>query len=740
MSRLAGAFLREHRSLWEKLAAGRVLAGDPEGRYGVVQRNVETLINPKSIAVVGASSRPGTVGNDVLKNLLQGGYQGVVFPVNPKRSFVHAIKAYPSLLAVPDPVDMAVVIVPAAAVPGVVEEAGQKGVRGVVVISAGFKEAGPEGAKLQREVVARARAAKMALIGPNCLGVINTDPAVSMNASFGRRMPRQGNIAFISQSGALCTSVLDFAEERQFGFSKFISFGNKADVNEVDLLDYLKDDPQTQVILMYLEDITDGRQFVETARTITWDYRKPILAIKSGRSVEGARAASSHTGSLAGSDAAYDAVFFQSGVQRCETIAELFDYAAGYSTQPLPSGDKIAIVTNAGGPGIMATDAAIRHGLKLAQLSPQTCEKLAESLPPNASLANPVDVIGDATHERYEAAIRAVLEDDNVDGALLILTPQSVTEPTATAEIVPRVRQGINKPVLCSFMGVGDVSEGVRYLQQHQVPNYPFPEDAVRTLASMVRFAGLLRLEHREFVHYEVDLAGAQEIVRGALADKPRYYMTQVEANRLLACYGLPVLFGRLCRSHEDVRTACDELREPWVMKIMSPDVVHKVDVGGVKLDLWNLPEALRAYDAIIANVLEAVPEARVDGVLLEEMAPKGVEVIIGANREPKFGPMVMFGLGGTLVEVLRDVTFRIAPMWRISAELMVRQIKAYQVLEGIRNTPPADVEAIVDCILRVAQMVHELPQIQELDINPLIVHGRGQGCAVADSRILLAR
>lgn len=700
--------------------------------------NIESLIKPKSVAVVGASSQPGTVGSDVMQNMIEAGFQGVVFPVNHKRPFVHGIKAYPSLLDVPDAVDMAIIVVPAAVVLQVVDQAAQKGVKGLVVISAGFKEVGPEGKKLEQAMVAKARAAKMSLVGPNCLGLVNTDPAVRLNASFAQRMPRPGNIAFISQSGALCSSVLDFAEERQIGFSKFISFGNKADVNEVDFLEYLKTDPMTDVIIMYLEDISDGRRFMETARSITWDCRKPILAIKSGRSAEGARAASSHTGSLAGSDAAYDAIFFQSGVQRCETIAQLFDYAAGFSSQPVPRGDRIAIVTNAGGPGIMATDAAIRHGLKLAKLSPQTVEKLKESLPANASLANPVDVIGDATHERYEAAIRTVLEDDQVDGALLILTPQSMTEPTATAEIVPRVTQGIDKPVLCSFMGVGDVSEGVDYLEEHGIPNYAFPEDGIRTLASMARYAGLLALEHREYVHYEADTERAREIVAKALEGRSRQYLAQVEANKLLACYGLPVLFSRLCRNHEEVRVAADELREPLVLKIMSEDVVHKFDVGGVKLNIWNLPEALRAYDQILASVKEAVPDARIDGVLVEEMAPKGVEVIIGCNRDRKFGPMVMFGLGGTLVEVLKDVTFRISPMWRVSAELMVKGIKAYKVLEGVRNTPPADTDSIVDAILRVSQMVDEIPQIQELDINPLIVHERGRGCSVADSRILL--
>lgn len=698
------------------------------------------IFYPESIAVVGASTRSGTVGNDIFRNLLFNEFNGSLYPVNPKARHVFGVHSYPSLAAIPDPIDLAVFVIPAKAVLDAVDEAIQKGVKALVVISAGFKEVGEEGAELEKRLREKVRAAGIPLVGPNCLGVINTDPAVSMNASFARHMPDQGNIAFISQSGALCSSVLDFARERHFGFSKFISFGNKADINEVDLLEYLKDDPQTDVILMYLEDVSDGRRFIETARTITWENRKPILAIKSGRSAEGARAASSHTGSLAGSDAAYDAIFLQSGVQRCETIAELFDYAAGFSSQPIPRGDKIAIVTNAGGPGIMATDAAVRHGLKLAKLSADTEQRLAESLPPQASLANPVDVIGDATHERYEAAIRAVLEDKNVDGALLILTPQSVTDPTATAEIVPRVTQGIQKPVLCSFMGVGDVSEGVRYLQENRVPNYPFPEDAVRTLASMVRFSGLLALENREFVHFEVRLDEARQIVAETLGNRDRYYMTQVEANRLLDCYGLPVLFSRLCRNHHDVRVACDELREPWVMKIMSRDVVHKFDVGGVKLDLYNLPEALRAYDQILASVKEHVPDAHIDGVLVEEMAPKGVECIIGANRDPKFGPMVMFGLGGTLVEVLKDVTFRISPMWKVSAELMVRQIKAYKVLEGVRNMPPADTASIVDAILRISQMVDEIPEIQELDINPLIVHEKRHGCSVADSRILLAK
>ncbi len=705
-----------------------------------MSKDLQHILNPTSIAVVGATNRPGSVGLAVFANLLRAGFGGVVFPVNPKARSIQGVKAYPSLLDIPDPVDLAVLVVPPKAAIETMEQAGQKGVKGAIVITAGFKEIGGEGLALEKQLRAAARQAGIPLIGPNCLGVINTDPAISMNASFAAKMPRPGNIAFISQSGALCTAVLDVAAGRNIGFSKFISFGNKADVSEIDLLRFLRDDPATQVILMYLEDISDGRLFMETAREIAWEAKKPMLAIKSGTSPEGAKAASSHTGSLAGSEAAYDAVFLQSGIQRVEGINELFHYAQAFGSQPMPRGNRIAIITNAGGPGIVATDTAIRHGLSLAQFSEATQASLKENLPPTANIHNPVDVIGDATHERYEAAIRAVMADPGVDGAVVILTPQAMTDILETAQIVPRVCQGLDKPLLCSFMGIVDVREGVAHLQDNGVPNYIFPEAAVRSLAAMVRYGERLKPSARWGRSVPADCSAARALIAEALAEAPSHLMHEHEASRLLACYGFPLLTSRLARAPEQVAAAARAVGFPLVMKIVSPQIVHKSEAGGVMVGIANLEEAEAAYQEILERAQRYDPQAQIEGVTLVSQAAKGVEVILGANRDARFGPMVMFGLGGTLVEVLKDVTFRLAPMWESSAENMIKGIRAYPVLKGLRGQPPADVAALKDCILRLSQMLEENPEISELDINPLMVYPEGQGCVVADCRMMLKR
>ena len=703
-------------------------------------KDIQTIMNPKSIAVVGATNRQGSVGLAVFRNILDAGFQGVLYPVNPKAKSVQSVKAYPSLAEISDEVDLAIIIVPAEMVSSIIEEAGRKGIKGAVVITAGFKEVGGRGVELENNLKEVVKEYGIRLVGPNCLGVINNNANVSMNASFATKMPKAGNLAFISQSGALCTAVLDYADGRNIGFSKFISFGNKADVNEIDLLHYLKEDPDTDVILMYLEDISNGREFLETAREITWEARKPMLAIKSGRSVEGARAAASHTGSLAGSDKAYDAIFHQSGIQRVEGVNELFNYALAYAKQPVPKGNRIAIITNAGGPGIMATDAAIRHDLEIAPLSEKTKEKLKETLPPTASIQNPVDIIGDATHERYESAIRNVLVDENVDGAIVILSPQAMTAPLETAEIVPRVVEGIDKPVLCSFMGIVDVSEGVQYLENHGIPNYAFPEAAVRAMGSMVRFGSLLALDKREVRRMAADRETAAQIIKRKLKDNEKYYMSEREANEILQCYGFPVIKNQLLQDLKKVDEAFEEFGPPVAMKICSPDIVHKFDAGGVILKIKTLDDARLAFEKIIDNAKKFDPSAEIEGVLMERMARGGVEVILGASRDPTFGPVCMFGLGGTFVEAMKDVTFRLAPMWEISAEIMIRSIKAYNVLKGVRGIPPSDIPAIKDCILRLSQMVSDHPEIAELDINPLIVYPEGEGCVVADSRILLLR
>lgn len=703
---------------------------------------VDPIINARSIAVVGASNRPGSVGLAAFKNLLGAGYKGVLYPVHPREKSIQGVKAYPALEAIPDPVDLAVLIIGAEQVPGVVRTAAARGVTGCLVISAGFKEIGGHGVALENRLKETVKETGIRIIGPNCLGIINTHPEIRMNASFARIMPKAGNIAFISQSGALCTSVLDYAAGRNVGFSKFISFGNKADISEIDFMRYLKDDPDTHLILMYLEDITDGHAFMEIGKEITYHAGKPILVVKSGRSKEGARAAASHTGSLAGSDATYDAIFYQSGIQRVEGINELFNYAEAFSKQPLPRGNRVAIITNAGGPGIMTTDAAVRHGLTLATLSEETRAKLKENLPPTASLGNPVDVIGDATHERYAAAIRNVLQDEGVDGAIVILTPQAMTDILETAEIVPRVAADVNKPILASFMGMVDVSEGIDHLQSHGIPNYVFPEAAARSMAAMVRFGERLatREQRREITRLPCDEGRVADLIRWKLGSGEKAYMPEAEAYEIFAAYGLPVPRHRMIRSAGEIDAAVAEIGLPVVMKIVSPDIIHKSDAGGVKVNLAT-PEAVRrAYDEILENARRYKADARIEGVFMVEMAKKGIEVILGATRDPAFGPICMFGLGGVFVEVMKDVTFRLAPMWELSAENMIRQIKSYRILEGVRGNPPSDVEALKRCLMKLSQLAADHPEIQELDINPLIVYPEGGGCVVADGRILLER
>ncbi len=701
-------------------------------------KDIEFIMNPRSIAVVGATNRSGSVGLAVFRNILSAGFEGVLYPVNPKAKSVQSVKAYPKLVDIPDEVDLAVIIVPAEIVSSILEEAGQKQVKGAIVITAGFKEVGGHGVELEnrlKEVIAKYG---IRLVGPNCLGVINNNKNIRMNASFATKMPKAGNIAFISQSGALCTAVLDYAEGRNIGFSKFVSFGNKADVSEVELLRYLKDDPDTDVILMYLEEITNGREFLETAREITWQAHKPMLAIKSGRSAEGARAAASHTGSLVGSDSVYDAIFYQSGILRVEGVDELFNRALAFAKQPIPRGNRIAIVTNAGGPGIMATDAAIRHNLKIATLSEETKQKLRRELPPTASIQNPVDVIGDATHERYEAAIHHLLMDENVDGGIVILSPQAMTDILETAEIVPHVVKDIDKPVLCSFMGIVDVSEGIQYLEKHGIPNYAFPEAAVRSMASMAFYGNLLSLERRKVRKVVADRDTATAVIKKKLTGRDSYYMSEKEANELLQCYGFPVLKSVLLKDLSQVDEAAEEVVFPVAMKICSPDIVHRFDAGGVRLKIKTKEEARKAFEEIIESARKFKPSAKIDGVIMERMARGGVEVILGAVRDPKFGPLCMFGLGGTFVEAIKDVTFRLAPMWEISAEIMIRTIKAYSILKGVRGAPPCDIDSIKDCLLRLSQLVSEHPEVAELDINPLIVYPEGEGCVVADSGILL--
>ncbi|MBR0193252.1 MAG: acetate--CoA ligase family protein [Thermoguttaceae bacterium] len=702
---------------------------------------LDALFYPKSVAVIGASTKPNTCGNDILKNLLDTFKGGPVYPINPKAPEILGVKAYQSVKDVPGDVDLAVIVVPSKFVLQTTQECADKGVKALVCISAGFKEVDAAGAELEKAFAEKVRENGMILVGPNCLGILNAEDDARMNATFAAKTPKAGTLAFISQSGALCTSVLDFAEERDMGFSKFVSFGNKADVNEIDLLNYLADDPNTKVIAMYLESITNGAEFQAIASKIFYEKKKPILVLKSGRSAAGAKAVSSHTGSLAGNDAVYQALLSQSGIQRVDTIAELFDYAALYCNQPLPRGNRLAIITNAGGPGIMATDAAERFGLTLATISDETKAVLREQLPAAASLRNPVDVIGDAKHDRYEVACKEVFKDAGVDMGLVILTPQSMTDIDEIGEIIPQVAKDLDIPVVASFMGAEMVTKGVQSLRDGGVPNYSFPEDAVRALGAAYKLSEQAKLTDREPVAVAgTDKAKCAKIIAEKLGDADSKYLAQAECREIFACYGLPLLKSAVVTSAEEAGKTVGEWNTTVVMKVMSADVKHKFDAGGVLLNIKGAEAAAAGFDQIYANIAKNVPGAKIDSILIEEMAPKGTEVILGCNRDPKFGPLVMFGMGGTTAELMKDVQFRLAPTSKYFLHSMLENTKVYKLMNNYRGLGQHDLAALEDALIRLSVLVSENPEIAELDINPLIVHAEGLGCSVADSRIVLKK
>lgn len=701
--------------------------------------NPSPIFSPDSIAVIGASQHPGKVGHAIFSNILFNKFKGVLYPVNPSAKSIYGVRCYPNINEIDDNIDLALIIVKNEFVPQVLEECGIKKVKGVIIVSAGFKEVGGHGIELETQVKEIINKYNIELIGPNCLGVINTDENVSMNATFAQTMPKPGNIAFISQSGALCTAVLDYAKGENIGFSKFISMGNKAGINENDLLLALKDDPKTDVILMYLEDLIDGRRFVEIASEITGELKKckPILAIKSGRTPAGAKAASSHTGSLIGTDEVYDAIFSQSGVLRIDSIEDLFDKAIAFSNSPLPKGNRVAIVTNAGGPGIMTTDACIRYGLELSNFEEETKKYLREHLPSTANINNPVDMIGDAQFDRYEIALNKVIKDKNVDSIITILTPTALVNIEDVARVVVKVSETREKPVLACFMGIVDVSAGVKILENGNVPVYKFPEEAVRALSSMAEYTQW-QVRPRTLVNrFEVDKSKVLKIFERVKNEK-RNYLPELDAYEVFKAYGLPIAKSKFIKTVEDAVNAAFEIGYPVVMKISSPDIIHKFDVGGIKLNLSNENDIKKAYDEIIDSAKKNKPDAKIWGVEIQEMLEKGIEVIIGSKRDHQFGPIIMFGLGGIYVDVLKDVTFRLAPVKELGALKMIQSIKTYKILEGIRGGFPRDIDSIVDCIERISQLVTDFNNIEELDINPLIVFEKGKGCKVLDGRILI--
>ncbi len=699
---------------------------------------LDAIFSPGSVAVVGASTVPGKVGHDLFANILRGGYTGTLFPVNPKARSVLSVKAYPTLLDIPDPVDLAILVVPPKAALAAVEEAAQKGVKGIVIVSAGFREVGPEGRAIEEAIAARCREAGIRLVGPNCLGVINPHPSVRMNASFSNRMPAPGHISFISQSGALCTSVLDFAAEKNFGFSKFISIGNKADVDELDLLRYMHQDEDTQVIMIYLEELRRGPEFIQEVKEMTsGDRPTPVLVIKSGRTVAGARAAASHTGSLAGSEAVYDAIFKQAGIIRVDSIEELFNFAGAFVSRKTPRGNKVAIVTNAGGPGIVATDMTVSSGLELARFQEETVEALQSHLPATANLHNPVDVIGDATQERYERALEAVIKDQNVDGALVILTPQSMTNALETAKAIVKIDQRTQKPILCCFMGIFDVSAGVKVLQEHGVPVYRFPEHAAKAFGALYRYSSWLNRQKLAQFTLEHDKEGARRILETAL-NQGRRALTEWEGTELLRCYGFQTLPSFVAVTREEAVEYAASLTFPVAMKIVSPQILHKSDAKGVRLHLTTAEDVAEAFDSIVANAKAYDPKAEILGVLVQKMAPSGEEVILGMTRYPVFGPLLMFGLGGIFVEVFKDVDFRVAPIGRNEARRMMRGIRGYDLLKGVRGRPEADTAVLERYLVCLSNLALDHPEIKELDMNPVLVHPKGSGATVADVRVIL--
>lgn len=713
-----------------------------------MEQKLDGIFSPQSVAVVGASTTPGKVGHDIFANILRGGYTGVLYPVNPKANSILSVKAFASILDIPDPIDLAIIILPPHIAEKAVDQAIEKGVKGIVIVSAGFKEVGGEGAEIEKRLIEKVREAGVPLVGPNCLGVINPLEKVRLNASFSNRMPEAGNVSFISQSGALCTAVLDFAADREFGFSKFISIGNKADVDELDLLRYLHHDRETEVIMIYLEELRRGPEFIETVKEITsGDRPTPILVIKSGRTTAGAQAAASHTGALAGSEAVYDSIFKQAGIIRVESINELFDFATAFSyknesnlgklRKKVPAGDRVAIITNAGGPGIVATDMTVTTGLKLAKFSDETIEVLDSHLPQTANLNNPVDVIGDASHDRYENALSAVIKDEGVDGALVILTPQSMTNALETAEAIARVARRTPKPILCCFMGIVDVSKGAKYLQEKGIPVFRFPESGAKAMGALYRYAQWLNRQFLAPFKLDHDTEAAQKIIDDALANG-KTYLGELEGLDLLKYYGFDILPNKLATSADQATQIASDIGYPVVMKIFSPDIIHKSDAGGVLVGLEDDAAVKAGYDQIMANARAFKADADITGILVQKMAPEGEEVILGMNRYPIFGPLLMFGTGGIFVEVFKDVSFRLAPIGRNEARRMVRSIKGYKLFQGYRGRPVADTEAVEKLIVALSNLAMAHPEIQEMDINPLLVHAQGRGATVADCRIIL--
>jgi len=681
---------------------------------------------PKSIAVIGASRVEGKVGYSILKNLISSGFEGEIVPVNPNADEILGIKCSPHVRKV----DLVVIVVPAKMVPSVLEESATLGIRAAIIISAGFREAGAEGALLEAQLKKIIKKHGIRVIGPNCLGIISTN--AKMNASFAAEYPKKGDVSFVSQSGALCTAVLDWAATENIGFDKFVSTGNKIDITEADLLEYLKFDPTTKVVGLYIEGIKNGKEFMIASQMTS--QIKPIIALKSGKTSPGARAASSHTGALAGSDAVYDAAFKQSGIIRVETVDEFLDTFKSFSMSGTPKVKTVAIITNAGGLGVLASDACADDGVVLANFTKETIENLRRHLPTEGNLYNPVDVLGDAMADRYANALCNILQDENVGSIIVLLTPQAGTEPSKTAMEIVRLSVSTGKPVITSFVGGEQLSRAIEILKMGKVPNFQSPERAVKAVANLMKYEMRSREEPRQtfkITSKKTDVLSQIDKVK----KDGRITMSEEEGRVVLKAYEVRTPDEKHANSREYAVKAARSIGYPVVMKVSSPDISHKSDVGGVVVNIKSDRETKNAYESIYANINKRLPTARMNGVIIQKMI-EGKEAIVGVSRDPQFGPFITFGLGGIYVEVLRDVSHRVAPITSEEAKKMITEIKSYPILVGVRGGRALDIDGIVDAILLLSQIMQDFDELQEIEINPLIVQEKN--CYAIDALVVI--
>lgn len=696
---------------------------------------LDALLKPGSIAVVGASRQPDTIGYQILDNLLRYGFHGALYPVNPNVPVIHSIKAYPRVSAIPDTVDLAVIVVRKQFVLDVAEECGTKGVKGLCVITAGFAEVGGEGIERERRLMEIVRRYGMRMVGPNCMGVLNTDPAISMLATFAPKMPPHGPVALVSQSGAMGQSILDYAEELGIGIHQFVSVGNKPDVSGNDLLEYWADDPNVRAILMYLESFGNPKRFFRIAKTLT--RRKPIFVVKAGRTAAGARAASSHTAALAGTDLAADVLMQQCGVIRAQTVEELFDYAMAFPRLPLPKGNRVAIISNAGGPAIILADACESQGLRVVELAPETQQAIRRRVPDEATVRNPVDLIASAKADTYREAISLVLRDPNVDAVIASLIPPLGIQARDVAVAIREAaatRQEI--PVIAVLLGRNGVPAGLKELVDAGIPGYVFPESAVRALAALNRYRIWLERPEGAEPSFPVDRTGAAAIIDGARG-AGRQKLSESESLSMLDAYGIPTAPWKVVRSPDEAAQEAAAMGFPVVLKAMSQTIVHKSDVGGVIVGLDGEAEVRSGYARMLERVRERAG-VEVDEVLVQKMVAGGRETIVGCTRDAKAGPLIMFGLGGVFVEVLRDVTFRVHPVTDVDAREMVRGIRGFKLLKGVRGETSVDLVTLEEIVQRVSQMVGDHEAIEEMDVNPLVAFP--DRVVALDARFSIAR